>query len=186
MKGKIILAVVLMACCISQIDAQIHFGIKGGLNYDQSKLENVKAPQLSLENALGWQAGVLLQFKVPVVGVAVQPELLYTASNANINDKANCIHYFEIPIMLQLGPDFKVVRPYVQGGPYFGFSIKSEGDPFKNNIDKNDWGMALGVGIDIWKFQLSARYQWGLKNVSTIDDFELKNNRLNLLLGFLF
>jgi len=183
---KIILAVVLMACCMSQIDAQIRFGIKGGLNFDKFKFDEDTKKKLNPENVSGWQAGALLQIKVPVAGIGVQPELLYTVCKTNIKDDTNSIHFFEIPVMLQWGLDLVIVRPYIQGGPYFGYVLKADGNTFKDNIDKSNWGIALGAGIDLWKLQLSARYQWGLHNVSKVTDFDLKNNRLNLSLGFLF
>ena len=184
---KIILVVVVMACYLSQINAQVNFGIKGGVNFDKFKFDEDAKKQLTLENVSGWQAGALLQIKIPVIGVGVQPELLYTVSKTNIDSKENSIHYFEVPVNLQWGLNLAVVRPYLQGGPYFGYALKCEGDKFKDHINKIDWGVALGAGIDIWKFQLSCRYQWGLHNVSNEADFkELKNNKLSLSLGFLF
>ena len=186
MKKKIILAVVLMACCMSQMNAQVKFGIKGGLNFDKFKFDENTKNKLNLENASGWQAGALLQIKIPVVGIGVQPELLYTVCKTNIDTEPHSIHFFEVPIMLQWGLDLMIVRPYIQGGPYFGYVLKADGPTFDDKIGKNDWGIALGAGIDIWKFQFGARYQWGLQNVSSVTDFELKNNRLNLSLGFRF
>ena len=183
---KIVLAVVMMAFCVSQMNAQINFGLKGGLNFDNFKLENAKE-QLTLKNASGWQAGALLQIKVPVLGIGLQPELLYSVSKTNINNEANSIHYFEVPVMLQWGLNLVLVRPYLQGGPYFGYALKTDGPKFKDNISKSDWGIALGAGIEIWKFQFSGRYQWGLQNVtSKATDFDLNNRKFNLALGFLF
>ena len=182
---KIILATVMMSCYLSQITAQVNFGLKGGINFDNFMLKNAKE-QLTFENVSGWQAGALLQFNIPAVGVSIQPELLYTASKAYINEKANSIYYFEVPVNLQWGINLKVVRPYIQGGPYFGYALKTDGECFKDNISRYDWGVALGAGIEIWKFQLSGRYQWGLQNISDKADFDLKINRFNLSLGFLF
>ena len=182
---KMFFSIVMMLCFISQINAQVSFGLKGGLNFDDFKLKNAKE-QLTIENVSGWQAGALLQFKIPGTGIGIQPELLYTVSRANINEKANSIHYFEVPLNLQLGLNLVVIRPYIQGGPYFGYALKTDGEWFKDKINKYDWGVALGAGIEIWKFQFSGRYQWGLQNVSDRSEFELKNNRFNLSLGFLF
>jgi len=184
---KIILAVVLMAFSMSQMNAQIRFGIKGGLNFDKFKFDENAKKNLKPENASGWQAGALLLIKVPVVGIGIQPELLYTVCKTTITNETNSIHYFEIPIMLQWGLDLKVIRPYLQGGYYFGYALNSKGNVFKEKkCDKNDHGIALGAGIDIWKLQLGARYQWGLTDVSNVTDFKLKNNRFNLSLGFMF
>ena len=182
---KIILTIVMMACCMSQITAQVKFGLKGGIDFDNFRLKDNKE-QLTLENVSGWQAGALFQINIPKTGIGIQPELLYTVCRANINEKENSIHYFEVPVNLQLGINLVVIRPYIQGGPYFGYALKTDGEWFKDKINKYDWGFALGAGLGIWKFQFSGRYQWGLQNVSDRADFELKKNKLNLSLGFLF
>ena len=183
---KIILALVMMAFCMSRIDAQIHFGIKGGVNFDGFSYRD--AQNLTLEKSTGWQAGALLLIKIPKIGIGVQPELLYTVSRATAsnNRELNAIHYFEVPINLHLGLDLKFIRPYFQLGPYFGYALKTDGSLFRERIDKTDWGIGLGAGLDLWKFQFCARYSWGLHNVAKVSDFELKNKKFTLSLGFLF
>ena len=181
---KIILAILITACYISQINAQVKFGLKGGVNFDNYKLKNTP---LTVENSTGWQAGALLQLKVPGVGVAVQPELLYTVNKVNVDHASNGIHYFEIPINLQLGLNLVLLRPYLQAGPYFGYALKTEGDVFKEKINKFDWGIGLGGGLEIWKLQFDARYSWGLQNVTiSATNFEMKNNRFTVSLAYLF
>ena len=180
---KIILSIMVMACFMSQIDAQVRFGIKGGVNFDSFK--DAKS-ELSVKNSTGWQAGVLMQIKIPVVEMGVQPELLYTVLNAKVNDASNSIHYFEVPLNVRLGLNLLLVRPYFMGGPYFGYALKLDGKAFKDNIEKFNWGIGLGGGVEIWKFQLDARYAWGLQDVSRVQDFKMKNNSFRLSLGFLF
>jgi len=185
---RIILAVVVTACFASQINAQFHFGLKGGLNFANFKIEqSIKQAkdQVTIENSTGWQAGALLQIKIPVIGLAFQPELLYTVRKVDMDQKAHGIHYFEVPVNLQFGLDLKVLRPYLQAGPYFGYALKTDGEHFEN-ISKLDWGAGIGGGLEIWKFQLDARYSWGLQDVSSVKEFEIKNNRFTVSLGILF
>ena len=183
---KHILAGLMMTLLVAQASGQISFGLKAGLNFDVFKFENAKS-QINLDNASGWHAGALLLVKVPVIGIAVQPELLYMVSKANIDSEDNKIHYFEVPVNLQWGLDLPLIRPFIQGGPYFGYALQAEGAKLKDNIEKFDWGIALGAGIDVWKLQLSACYSWGLHELSKdVSEFKLKNNRFNLSLGFLF
>ena len=181
---KIILAIMMTACFLSQINAQLRFGVKGGINFDNPKIEDYRNT-LKVENSTGWQAGALFQIKVPGVGVALQPELLYTVRKVNVDQQSNGIHYFEVPVNLQLGLDLVLLRPYLQAGPYFGYALKTEGEKFKDNLSKFDWGIGLGGGLEIWKFQLDLRYSWGLQNVSNMKDFEMKNNRFTIALGIL-
>jgi hypothetical protein len=186
---KIILAVVVMTVfCINQINAQVHFGLKGGINFENFELKNANASTLNLKNSTGWQAGALLQVKIPGIGLGVQPELLYTVRNATVDGKSNSINYFEVPVNLRMGLNLLVVRPYLMAGPYFAYAVKLDGETFKDKIkiDKFDWGIGLGGGVEIWKFQLDARYAWGIQNVSSVKEFEMKNNRFTVSLGFLF
>jgi len=182
---KIFLAIVITACFISQINAQFKFGLKGGVNFDNFAMKDA-SNDLKLENSTGWQAGALLQIKIPGLGVALQPELLYSATKAKVNDASNSIHYFEVPVNGQLKLNLLLLRPYLQAGPYFGYALKVDGKAFKDKINKFDWGIGLGGGVEIWKLQLDARYSWGLQNVSSVNEFEMKNNRFTLSLAYLF
>ena len=110
---RIILAIVMTAC-ISQISAQVRFGLKGGVNFENFNLKNEanSGAGLAIDNSTGWQAGALLQVKIPGLGVGVQPELLYTVLKANVDDQANSVQYFEVPINLRLGLNLLLVRPF--------------------------------------------------------------------------
>lgn len=183
---RIILALVMVAFYLSPIHAQVKFGLKGGVNFDNFEFKEAKTKEYVLDNSTGWQAGALLQIKIPGLGLGLQPELLYTVCKANINDETNSIHYFEVPVNLRLGVNLFLVRPYLMAGPYFGYAVNFEGKFFENDINKFDWGLGLGGGVEIWKFVLDARYSWGLQNVSSVSEFEMKNNRFTLSLGILF
>jgi len=182
---KIILVMIVMACYMSQVDAQVHFGLKGGFNYANFLLQNVKE-ELDISNSSGWQAGALLQAKIPSTGFGVQPELLYTVVKGNVNSESNSIHYFQVPINLHQSFNLVDVRPFFQAGPYFSYATKLEGETFNDKVEKFDWGIGIGGGVEIWKLQLSARYSWGLQNVSNAEEFKLKNNTFSLSLAFLF
>ena len=183
---RIILAMVITACFASQINAQFRFGLKGGLNFANFKIEQDAKEKLTFDNSTGWQAGALFQVKIPGLGLAVQPELLYTVSKANVDQRENGIHYFEVPINAQMGLDLKILRPYLQAGPYFGYALKLDGDHFRENINRFDWGIGLGAGLEVWKVQLDLRYSWGLQDVSSMRDFQMKNNRFTVALGIFF
>jgi len=182
---KIILSVVVLACFLSQTNAQIKFGIKGGVNFDKFNYTDVKS-----NSTTGWQAGVLLQVKVPGIGIGIQPEALYTvrnmeAYNAKGSSKNN-IHYLEVPVNVQWGLDLVLLRPFLMFGPYFCYAVNIKGDVLKDRINKFDWGIGLGAGLDIWKLQFGARYTWGLQNVSSVKDFDMKSNSFKVSLGYLF
>ena len=69
-----------MAFGFSQIsNAQINFGVKGGLNYNSNSIKGVSKDVFSgAKSKTGYHAGVWLRLKLPVVGFYVRPELVYT------------------------------------------------------------------------------------------------------------
>ena len=181
---KIILVAMFAVCYLNLMNAQVLFGIKGGFNYDNFLLKDSKN-ELSISNSSGWQAGILLQVKIPEIGAGVQPELIYKVVNADVKDESNSIHYFQVPVNLFKSFNLGVIRPFLEAGPYFGYAVQLDGETFKHKINKFDWGIGLGAGVELSKLQLGARYSWGLQDVSK-EEFELKNNIFSLSLAILF
>ena len=184
---KLILSIIVVACCMSHVNAQLRFGVKGGVILDNFSFKDktTEASKLSLKNSTGWQAGVLLQVKVPVIGIGVQPEVLYTMHKAKVNDSDNTIGYLEVPVNLQWGLSLPLLRPYVEIGPYFGYALNIKGDELKDKVEKTDWGIGFGVGLDVWKLQAGARYTLGLQDVG-VKDLDMKNRSFRVSLGLLF
>jgi hypothetical protein len=132
-----------------------------------------------MHNNLGYQFGVLYKISLPA-GFAVQPELLYVSRKSklegvfvgaeNTKDKYD-LQYLQVPVSIQWGPNLMLVRPYVQVVPYFNFLI---GKDFSNGADFGDLhkansGIGIGAGLDVWKLQISGRYNWDFKKMGNDD-----------------
>jgi len=180
---KIIFSIMMMVCLLNLINAQINFGIKGGVNFANF---DYKDTQLKIVNSTGWQAGVLLQAQDPAMGLGIQPELLYTVAKGNVDQATNSIHYFKIPINLYKSFNLMTLHPYFEAGPYFSYALHFVGEVFESQIDRFDWGIGLGVGIGINKLLIGVRYSWGLQDVSCVKHFEMKNNMFSVSLTLLF
>ena len=172
---KIFLLIIVMACFLSQADAQVRFGVKVGMNFDSFEDAKVK-------NSVGWEVGPMLQLMVPVIGLGVQPELLYISKKYG----GDGIGYFDIPVNLRYELNLVVVRPYFVAGPYFGFVVHADRD-FENKInkEKTGWGLNFGGGIELWKLQFEMRYSLGMNDIGLMGT-DLKNNTFTLSLGYLF
>lgn len=85
--------------------SQTRFGIKGGLNF--TNISNLSSDvEKTWKNQTGYQLGVALQIKIPVIGLAIQPELLYsTVKSASDNGNEINIDYLTLPVNIQLGTD---------------------------------------------------------------------------------
>ena len=171
------------------LSAQTHFGIKGGLNFNSIK--DIEFANKSVSNNTGWHAGILLQAKLPM-GFAFQPELLYSVKNLGSRDQKFNLQYIELPLNLQWGIDLLLLRPYVMAGPYISY-LASYGGKAKewDGVKNLDYGLGAGLGIDIWKLQITGKWSWGfgkLANVQSgdwkVNDSTLKGFQLSI--GLLF
>ena len=179
MKRYLVFMILSMLLC-GTATSQIRFGIKGGVNFTDFNWSSNLASS-NVNNATGWQAGAMLQFKLPIVGIGLQPELLYTVSKTN-EGRAG---YFQIPVNLHWQIIGGPIKPIVMVGPYFGYAVDlSEG--WRDSLEKTDWGVGIGGGVEVWKLQAMLRYSWGLQNISKASEFSLNNNVFTVSLGYFF
>jgi hypothetical protein len=126
----------------------------------------------------GYHAGLTYKFGLPS-GFAIQPSLLYhvkaSASGPKVADAAFKAGYVELPVSFQWGPDLLFFRPFLDVSPYLGyglnhdFNFKEYDVPDSSTaIVKDSWslvnrleyGLGLGAGLEVWKFQFVCRYNW--------------------------
>lgn len=197
------------------------FGVKGGLNFhsfDDVKLNKETDFKTVFEKRTGYHVGILYKTKIPLIGLAIQPELLYSQSISSItytgeNTTSSYydpvagapvstvngdmkLSYLQLPVSVQWGIDLMLFRPFIQVVPYIGCTLNSKLDigntSLKMDTDKFQYGIGVGAGIDIWKLQVSGRYNWDLGNVADfkwmgIDTFKGgKSKGFELSLAILF
>jgi hypothetical protein len=180
MKKILLMFVALLFAGI--VNGQLRFGVKAGVNFSKF---NTEEQTLKTEGA-AWQIGLVSQLKIPLIGLGVQPELLYSINKG----KDNSIGYFNVPINLRWQPlPIPLIKPIILVGPYFGYAVNMKGFK-KENINRFDWGIGLGAGVEIWKLQIEGRYNWGLQNINSLKDaakdFDIKNNLFTLSATYFF
>lgn len=143
------------------------FGIVGGAGFTGMK-------DVGRGLATGYHAGVTYKAHLPL-GFAVQPSLLYHMKRSeieNVLEGDGCFDYrmgyVELPVSFQWGPDLLLFRPFLDVSPYIGYGLNNQMHgcaSFKNNwdgINRFEYGLGLGAGLEIWKIQLVCRYNWNL------------------------
>ncbi|WP_300568558.1 porin family protein [Flavobacterium sp.] len=183
------------------------FGIKGGVNFS-----NMYTNDVDDKNVLvGFNVGLFA--KLPVADfISIQPEMYFTTKGAELtynNAFAEGtakfrLNYVEVPLllMINLTDNFNI-----HGGPYVAYLIdgKTKNDSSNNlfdsedNLDSDDFnkidaGLAVGLGIDVDKFSIGARYNYGLTTVGKDRDFggttytfpDGKNSVLSLYMALAF
>ncbi|MCE5321501.1 MAG: PorT family protein [Bacteroidales bacterium] len=195
---KKLFTLVLALIIVSASFGQTKFGVKAGLNFN--KLTDVTQGGSTDEiwnSQTGYHVGLAVQFKVPFLGLAVQPELLYntvkssptTPTLLQINNPlynggvisqpvalaTNEVQmdYIMLPVNLQFGIDLVLLRPFVVVSPYIQYAIQSgarlESQPI-DDINRFDYGLGLGVGLDLWKLQIMGKYNWGLGKLKSANN----------------
>ena len=186
MKRWLLLAVTVIAVTVSGlgVNAQVRFGVLGGFTSSDTKIKgNFETASVSL-----YHAGVAL--KLPLVfGLELQPQILYQVKGVSLDQVSQSglhldtkVGYVEVPVQIQWGPDLLFFRPYVFGEPFVGYALDMElkqvespsvlttDRNFKNSvINRLEYGLSLGAGIEIWRLQLSAKYFWNFGHLTTED-----------------
>ena len=161
---KKIFGALMIAICIAMAmpaQAQIHFGVKGGLNLSKASFSNV-SENFKKDNFTGFFIGPMAEFNIPIVGLGVDASLLFaqrgikvSEGNDDITVKQNGI---DIPVNLKytigLG---SLLGIYVAAGPDFFFDFKK-----KDYVDRKKAQVALnlGAGVKLLKhLQVGVTYQ---------------------------
>lgn len=204
-KLAIILSVFLLATL--SVHAQSGFGIKAGMNFNSMSDIEVNDIKRSINRKTGFHAGILYKIDLPS-GFGIQPELLYiqkggTLSEVQTESSAHTdlgnggdfkMHYLQLPVNIQWGIDLVLFRPFLMVSPFLSYQISKESNikDLAWDTEKLGYGIGLGAGLDIWKFQVSGKYNWDLGKAS---EFKLdgkktfkggKNRGFELSLAFIF
>ena len=127
----------------------------------------------------GWQLGLGYQTETSS-GFSFQPELVYKVSGYSIPEAAANLRvgYLEVPLNVQWGPDLWVARPYIFAGPYLGFKLTQRFDnnekpdiqqTISQQLNKAEFGLGVGLGINIYKFQIAGKYNWNFGKLSKLE-----------------
>ena len=159
----LVLAMTIMF--VSNADAQIKFGVKGGLN-----LTNMSFSQdaFNTSNRTGFFVGPTVKFTLPVIGLGVDAAALYDERDGKVDDKTLKQQSINIPVNLRytigLGD---VAGIYFAAGPQFGFNVGDDSynwtstNTYTNTfqIKKSNFSVNLGAGITVLKhLEVGAAY----------------------------
>ena len=181
----IVLAVFLLAGISAS--AQAKWGVTAGLNFNTSKFTEV-----DVKARTGWSVGGTCLVDLPL-GFSVQPSLLYHQKGANItNELSQSMGFLELPVSVQWGPDLLIFRPFLDVTPYVGYALSNKfsasvasivlSDEGWKGKERFEYGLGLGAGVNVWKLQFIARYNWNfgsLYNVEGWDDIKPHLKDLN-------
>ena len=170
---KFFTLVVLLAAMTIAAQAQVKFGVKGGLNLTNMKFDN---SAFDKSNQTGFFIGPTLNFTLPVIGLGIDASALYDQRSAEVNDEKLKQQSIQIPINLRYGFGLgNTASIYIFAGPQFGFNV---GDKKTNLVNEAlDWRMKdsslsanVGLGLMLLNhLQVSANYNIAMGTTGEFD-----------------
>ena len=152
--------IALMSLFTTNANAQVSFGVKGGLNVSSMKLNS---ELFSASNKTGFFIGPTAKFSLPIVGVGMDASLLYDQREVKIigNRFDGRTKLIQSQIVLPINFRYSAglgsfANVFGFAGPQFGFNV---GDKSKTIIqDVADWKFSnsnfsinLGVGATLFE-----------------------------------
>ena len=205
-KNILSLAVIVAALAFAMpSQAQIKFGIKGGLNVDNINLKHAQA-NVSAKNRTGFFAGVTADVTIPLAGLGADIAVLYDNKEVGISDgttEANkTMHYIDLPINAKYTVGFSsLVSAYIATGPQFSWNVGDRSwKPANINQDwelkKSEFSWNVGCGVTaLSHVRVGYNYNIALGKTAEITPLgigtsavkgKLKNNTHQISLTYLF
>ena len=185
---KVLCTLFVAVCCMAMAipaNAQVSFGVKGGLNLSKdwkiadTTINNVK------ENSTGFFIGPMIEATVPIVGLGVDGAVMYSQRGSGDLKQQG----IEVPVSLKYSIGVgDMAAIFFAAGPDFYFNLK---DVDIAGIDKKDAqvGLNLGAGVKLINhIQIGVNYQFALGNSFKIMNSDVKNklNTWQISLAYMF
>lgn len=179
---KKIFGALMIAVCfgmVMPVQAQIHFGVKGGLNLSKASFSNV-SENFKKDNFTGFFIGPMAEFNIPIVGLGVDAALLFAQRGIKVSEgnedytvKQNGI---DIPVNLKytigLG---SLAGIYFAAGPdfYFDFAGNKTIEGVKTDKKKAEVGINVGAGVKLLNhLQVGANYNIPLGDTAKFEGID--------------
>jgi len=164
-----------LAFGFSQIsNAQIAFGVKGGLNYNSNSIKETSTDVFSgAKSKTGYHAGIWLRLKVPVLGLYLRPEFVYTNLENEVfyktTEKTTTHTFQKIDIPVLLGKKiFGIGNVYI--GPSFQYVLASDFDISDiSSVDADGFtlGLQFGGGVEFGKLGIDVRWERAFSGIES-------------------
>lgn len=154
------------------------FGPRAGVSSSTLNIKDRDNINFQSEGAqLGFHAGAFTRVTIPLIGIYVQPELLFTSTSGRINvtgsgapiqNQLKDYNFNRIDVPVMIG--FKMAKILrINAGPSFSYllSAKEDGVSIKEDYKNATVGYQAGIGVDIGPLIIDAKYEG---NLSTFGD----------------
>ena len=172
----------MIAVCIGMAmpaQAQIHFGVKGGLNLSKASFSNV-SENFKKDNFTGFFIGPMAEFNIPIIGLGVDASLLFAQRGIKVSEgndeytvKQNGL---DIPVNLKYNIGLgSLLGLYIAAGPdfYFDFAGNKTIEGVKTDKKKAEVGINVGAGVKLLNhLQVGANYNIPLGDTAKLEGID--------------
>ena len=133
-------------------NAQLKFGLKGGLNITNMSFDKDVVDQSNQE---GFFVGPTVKFSIPVVGLGFDLAALYDQRDAKIDDTTVSQRSINIPLNLRYNIGLgDLASVYLAAGPQFGFNVGSKNIGIVDEVSNfrfkdSNLSVNLGAGVNL-------------------------------------
>ena len=133
-------------------NAQLKFGLKGGLNITNMSFDKDVVGQSNQE---GFFVGPTVKFSIPVVGLGFDLAALYDQRDAKIDDTTVSQRSINIPLNLRYNIGLgDLASVYLAAGPQFGFNVGSKNIGIVDEVSNfkfkdSNLSVNLGAGVNL-------------------------------------
>lgn len=178
---KKIFGALMIVVCIAMAmpaQAQIHFGVKGGLNLSKASLSNV-SENFKKDNFTGFFIGPMAEVSIPIVGLGLDGALLFSQRGVELEGRKIKQNGLDIPINLKYNIGLgSLLGIYLAAGPDFYFDFEknknvwdSEEYEFRTDKKRTEIGINLGAGVKLVNhLQLGFNYNIPLGDSAKLID----------------
>ncbi len=202
-KITLVLVTVFLFSCNIFAQLPLSLGVKIGFNSSKMPTEFTNISDVKDQAKTGFLTGAFLRVNLPVI--YLQPEVYFTKKGGNFQSSTlypnqvytqqTVLNTIDVPVLVGVKLiNLKVVNFRLMAGPVASFVSSQDISKQLNGVDPNAtlppeklkktiWGIQAGAGIDVLKFSLDVRYEWGLNNISDYTGMTTKTKLLNVSLG---
>lgn len=179
MKKKTTWAIlVLMALVVLPAEAQLRFGVKGGVNISSV---HFNSDLLDADNVTGFQIGPMIETSILLVGVGVDAAILYSQKGMGIGSEEIKTDYIDVPVNLKWKFGLPIVKAYLAAGPYVGFRVGGDKvwKVIGEQIEAKSFsaGLNFGLGVELLShLQVGFNYGLGLTDNYSSTALSVLNN----------
>ena len=180
----ILLTLTLFA--VAPAAAQFNWGIKAGVN-SAERPSNLGELKSAAKGEAGWFVGPMAKVTLPIVGLGVEADLLYSQTNTEIGGKTIKNKCIDLPVYLRYELSLPVVNkflePFVAAGPQWSWNIGDKTYSIADMIDggqqalsqytlrNSNLSLNLGLGaVVLDHVQLHVNYNIALGSTSEYSD----------------